>query len=139
MRGAFALSVAVVAVALALAGCGGDDGGDEGDLAAFCDKQKELAAVADPFADLGPGSTIDDIKGALDETQSAVDEAVDVAPSEIKGDAERLQSFFSDFADQVRGASSRQDLLRIAQTFQQEAAELQTAGSRLESYTRENC
>ncbi len=120
--------------ALALSGCGGDDG----DIEAFCDKVEEIQAAEDPFA----GVAGDDISGAteaLEEAQGLFGEVTEVAPEEIKDDVEEAQQFFDDFVTAAQDAKSPEDFLAIATDFQAEAEDFEATSQRLEEYTNENC
>jgi hypothetical protein len=127
-------SIAAVTGALALSGCGGDDG----DIDAFCDKVDEIRAADDPFA----GVSGDDIEGAtaaLEEAQQLFSEVADVAPEEIQADVEEAQTFFDDFVEAAQDADSPEDFLAIATDFQDEAQDFEDTSTRLEEYTNENC
>jgi gas vesicle protein len=135
MRRALIGSLAA-AGALALAGCGGDDDGD--DLQAFCDQAKEVETAGQSLPAL-QGGDLAAAQEALDDTSAQVEEAVDLAPEEIKGDVETVSNFISDLAEQVQGADSPQDLAGLVQDLQQGAAEVQEAGTNVSTYVEENC
>lgn len=125
--------------AIALSGCGGDDddgGGD--DLQAFCDQVEELRA-SDPFAGLEGSNDLDAVNSALEESQSQIDSVAEVAPEEVQGDVEQIQTFFDDFVSEAQNAETPQDLIQIATQFQDRAQEFQATIQRLEDYTNENC
>jgi DNA polymerase III alpha subunit len=129
-------AVATGLSALALAACGGDD--DESSVDAFCDKVDEVRAAADPFEGLAPNDT----EGAVDALGSARDqlhEVVDVAPDEIRDDAEQMESAFNDLVTAAEGAEKPEDLAAVFQEFEQAGEELEGATQRLEEYTNENC
>ena len=126
-------SIAAI-VALALAGCGGD----ESDITAFCDKVAEIRAADDPFAGLA-GDDIEGAQAALEEAQSLFGEVADVAPEEIQADVEDAQAFFDDFVTAAQDANSPEDFLAIATDFQQQAQDFEETSTRLEEYTNENC
>jgi hypothetical protein len=135
MRTAWIGSLAA-AGALALAGCGGDDNGD--DITAFCDKVDEIRAAEDPFAGL-QGGDIEGAQQALEEAQGLFAEVAEVAPEEIQADVEEAQQFFDDFVAAAQDANSPEDLLGVATEFQQQAQDFQATSERLEEYTTENC
>lgn len=129
-----AIGSVAVAGALAMAGCGGDDG----DIQAFCDKVDEVSAAPDPFANVGG----DDIKGAiaaLERARNLMGEVTKVAPEEIRGDVEEAQTFFDDFVEAAKDAKSPEQFLAIATDFQGEAEDFAATSERLEDYTNENC
>jgi hypothetical protein len=133
MRPALVGSIAA-AVALAAAGCGGDDG----DIEAFCDRVDEISAADDPFTNVG-GQDIEAAKDALEETRDLMTEVTEVAPDEIRAEAEEAQDFFDEFVTAAKDAKSPRDFLAIATDFQDEAADFQDTSQRLEDYTNENC
>ena len=127
-----------VAGALALAGCGGDDDDDGGDLQAFCDKAQEVETAGQSLSAL-QGGDLGAAQEALDETNTQVQEAVDLAPEEIKGDVETVSNFISDLTEKVQDAESPQDLLGLLGELQEGAEEVQTAGQNVSDYVEENC
>jgi hypothetical protein len=127
-----------VAGALALAGCGGDDDDDGGDLQAFCDKAQEVETAGQSLSAL-QGGDLGAAQEALDETNTQVQEAVDLAPEEIKGDVETVSNFISDLTEKVQDAENPQDLLGVLGELQEGAEEVQTAGQNVSDYVEENC
>jgi hypothetical protein len=145
-QGASVLATAAVIGTIALAGCGGDDdddgggggGGGGGDLTAFCDKIEELQGQADPFAGVSPND-VEGAQDAVNEYVGSVGEIADVAPAEVRDDVVEVQGAFEDLAAALGQAETPQQLTEAAQTFQREAAGIQEAVDRLQSYTEENC
>jgi len=125
----------------ALAACGDDDGSDEAgeaSVAAFCDAIEGARAAEDPFEGVEPGDT----EGVVDAFESARDQirdVADVAPQEIKDDAEQIASTFDDLVSNAEGADSGQALSDVLDEFNQQSQELAETTASLEEYTNENC
>jgi hypothetical protein len=103
----------VAALAVALPGCGGDDGGD---LAAFCQAVEDLRDD-DPFADLAIASP-EDMRGAFDALAVSVDRIAESAPQEARTQAQRYADAVDDLRDELAGAGydpTRVDQLRYGQ------------------------
>jgi len=129
------IGVLASAAALAVAGCGGDD---EADITAFCDKVDEIRTAEDPFAGL-EGGDVEGAKEALGEARELFGEVADVAPDEIRDDADQAQAFFDDFVDQAQDAETPEEFLATATEFEGEAQEFEETSARLEEFTNENC
>ena len=123
------------AAALALAGCGGDD---EADITAFCDKVEEIRTAGDPFAGVA-GDDVEGAKEALGEARELFGEVADVAPDEIRDDAEQARGFFDEFVDQAQDAETPEEFLATASEFEGEAQDFEETSARLEEFTNENC
>ena len=86
-------------LALVLAGCGGDDGGDP---EAFCAAVEDLRA-GDPFADLAVASP-QEMRAAFDQLRAGAERIEDVAPPAVEVQAERYRDSVDELVDQLRGA-----------------------------------
>ena len=82
-----------VVLSLAAAACGDDDG-SSANPERFCEINAEIEQQGDPF-DLPP----DEASAALREFQSLIDEAVSVAPDEIRSSVEAVADSFQPFVD----------------------------------------
>jgi hypothetical protein len=135
-KGALGALAAAVAL-LSLAGCGDDDGGS---VSAFCDKYRELQRVPNPLAGLTEGpESLAQAKDALIEVGDATSEIVEVAPSEMEGDAEALERFYDSFLRELDEVESARDFARVGQGLLSEAEEVADSGRRLERYAADNC
>lgn len=122
---------------LALAGCGGDDGGD--DLTAFCDQARAVEESGQALGNL-QGGNIDAAKEAFEQTADDVQAAADAAPEEIQSDMQTVADFVDDLNSQLADAQSPEDLIALAGELQSEAAqEFQEAGENVRDYLAENC
>ena len=77
--------------ALALAGCGGDDG----DVTAFCDQQAELEEATSSLSTSLLGDP-EAAQQALEDAGSQIEELADSAPEEIQDDVETVANVFND-------------------------------------------
>ncbi len=140
MRFRVLAGLATLGCAAALAACGGSDSSDSsaGSVTAFCDKVNEVKGLDNPFASVQPGD-VQGAKDALDKFRSELASVVAAAPSEIKPDVDKVQSTIDDFASKVSTASTPQDLLKVAQSFQGQAASLQATNAKIKQYVDQNC
>ena len=128
------IAVFAGAAVIALAGCGGD-----GDVEAFCDQANEAQALgADLAAPLQSGD-LDSAKQAIDEATTKLDEVADAAPDEISDDIATVNDYVNNLNDAVQDANSPEDLLKLSQDLQADAAEVTEAGNNVETYISENC
>ncbi len=116
------LAVGVAAAVLAgtgLTGCGGDSSED------FC-------ALADDVqsSDLGADANMDDVREALDE-------AVDAAPDDIKGDVETIRDALDDF-DPENMDLENMDEDAMAE-MEETSKRVEEAGANIEAYVNDNC
>ncbi len=140
MRRALA-AVAPLVAAVALASCGGGGGSSSSTVAsvtAFCDKAKELQQLGSTFQGLS-GSSLAEAKSAFGQAEQKLQEIDDVAPSEVKSDADKVLSIFKDINSAVQGASSPQELTSSLQKIAPEVNGLQAPLSHLKSFGRSNC
>ncbi len=120
---------------LALAGCGGDDGGD---VQAFCDQAQEVEAAGASLSAL-QGNDVDAATEALNEAADQVQAAAEAAPEEIQPDVEQIAQFISEIASKAADANSPQDFLALAQSFQDELGGVQEANQNVSQYVADNC
>ncbi len=135
------VGLATLGCAIALAACGGSDSSSDsgaGSVTAFCDKVNAVKGLDNPFANVQPGD-VQGAKDALDKFRSELASVVDAAPAEIKPDVDKVQSTIDDFASKVSTASTPQDLLKAAQSFQGQAASLQATNAHIKQYVDQNC
>ena len=123
-----AVGIAAVLLAGGLAACG-DDGGDGGDSGDSGGSAEEFCSVGD---DLDAFSSTDEIDN--DQFQSALDDAVDAAPDEIKDDVETVREAFADVDLSDPQALTDPD---VQETFT--SPEFKEASSNLDAYVKDNC
>jgi ABC-type glycerol-3-phosphate transport system substrate-binding protein len=121
---------------LALTACGGSS--SSSDVTAFCDKVNQLNAAGDPFANVKPGD-VQGAKDALTKLNSEIGSVVAVAPDAIKPDVQKMQTTLNDFATKIKGASTPQELVQAAVSFQGEAASLKQTVAKVKTYKQDNC
>jgi hypothetical protein len=150
---------------LALAGCGGgDDGADKTDSAAdagadgggtktgtdaetdfsgkgsgdFCDLARQYEK---DFDDTGNADSADDVEKNYKDLAKAVDNLVKEAPSEIKGDTQKVNDAFKDLNAVL--AKYDYDFEKIPQAeadkMQLDSPEVEAASNRVESYFEKVC
>ena len=131
------LAVSVVLGALVASGCG-DDGGSDGDLAAFCDAADRLER-SDPFF------FVDDRDGyerALDEMEAAMDDAESNAPSEISDAVEQAAQEMQSVIAALRAVDDPSDEAEVdaaLSSLDDRAAAGVTGGSDIDVYLATNC
>ena len=152
MRNRVLGSIVVACCVLALGACGsssssssstssgssGSGGSSGSEVAAFCGTVKEIKQLGDPFASLQPGD-VQGAKDAVDKIASATASLEAVAPAAVKSDVDKIKTSLDDFASQLAGASTPQQLAKAARGFQRETATTTGAVHKLEVYTGRNC
>lgn len=88
----------LLALAVVLAGCGGDGG----DTEAFCAAVDDLR-TADPFAEL-PVASPQEMRAAFDELRAGAERIEDTSPRATEVQAERYRAAVDELVDQMRGA-----------------------------------
>jgi hypothetical protein len=122
--------------ALALAGCGGDD---EGDVQAFCDRAEEAQAASVDLATPLASGDLDAAKDALDEASGQLQEVADAAPDEISEDFAVVSDYTVNLNDQLQDAESPEDLAKLMEESQANAAAVEEAGTNVEAYLADTC
>ena len=137
-------AAAPIAAALTLAACGGGGSSSSSSsstgasLTAFCDKATELQQLGSTFQNLAAGD-LAGAKSAFGEAEQKLKEVDAAAPSEVKSDADKVLSVFSDINSAVQGANTPQDLRTKLQPLASEVNGLQTSLANLRSYGQKNC
>jgi hypothetical protein len=139
-------SIAVACCALALGACGssgsssssGSSGSSGSEVTAFCGKVKDIKQLGDPFASLQPGD-VQGAKDAVDKIASGTARLDAAAPAAVKSDVDKIKTSLDDFASQLAGASTPQEVAKAARGFQRETATTTAAVHKLEVYTGRNC
>jgi hypothetical protein len=149
-KGKIRCAVLVAAVmAVAVAGCGGDDDGDDGardpsadrtaidrapSLTAFCERVEGFQSSPDPGA-----GDLDAIKKGFRELRAEIDGLAGVAPSQIEDDVESLRSAYSSVADRVERAQTTQNLVAAIEELGNRQNELVALTERIQSFAHESC
>ena len=118
-------------------GCS-DDGGGDGDLAAFCAAADRLEA-ADPFFFV---EDRDRYEAAIDEMEAAFGDARANAPSDISDEVEQVAQDMESVIAALRGIDDPSDEAEVDATLSaldDSAAAGVTAGSEIDSYLVSNC
>jgi hypothetical protein len=131
------LAATVILGALFASGCG-DDGGSDGDLAAFCD-------AADRIEESDPFFFVDDRDGyekAIDEMEAAMDDARSNAPTEISDEVEQaaqdMQSVIAALRE-IDDPSDEAEVDAALSALDDTAAAGVTGGSDIDAYLATNC
>ena len=122
-------SVAFVAVAaLSIAACGGESETSQASEAEVCDSLTELQAAFEGGDELDPTEAVDTLLAKLQAF-------VDVAPEEVKGDAETLVEGSNKIKEQLTGddGPSEEDLAFI------EDEKYDKASDKLSEYAKKTC
>jgi hypothetical protein len=131
------LAATVILGALVASGCG-DDGGSDGDLAAFCD-------AADRIEESDPFFFVDDRDGyekAIDEMEAAMDDARSNAPTEISDEVEQAAQDMQAVIAALRGIDDPSDEAEVdaaLSALDDTAAAGVTGGSDIDAYLATNC
>jgi hypothetical protein len=128
-----AVPFVVGALGLGFVACGGDDEAD-----AFCDKATEVEEAGSSLQGLG-SQDLDATKDALADANAKVQEAAEVAPDEISDDVNQVASFIDELSGQIENANNPSDLLDLAASLQEQAADLQEASDNVDAYIADNC
>lgn len=118
---------------LALAGCGGDD------VEAFCDQAKEAQAASVDLAVPLASGDLDGAKDALDQASEQLQGVADEAPDEISDDFDVVSDYTLNLNDQLQDAESPEELGKLVQEAQVNAAAVEEAGTNVETYIKDNC
>lgn len=126
----------VILGGLAASGCG-DDGGSDGDIAAFCDAA-DLLEQTDPFFFLDDR---DAYEAAIDEMEAAIADIRASASSEISEEVEAASQDMDEVIAALRGIEDPSDEAEVEAAFSAigDAATGVTSGSDLDAYLVENC
>ena len=131
------LAALVTLGALVASGCG-DDGGSDGDLAAFCD-------AADRIEESDPFFFLDDRNGyeaALDEMEAAVSDAQSNAPAEISDEVDQAAQDMEAVIAALRGIDDPSDEAEVGaalSALDDTAVAGVTQGSDIDTYLALNC
>ena len=123
--------------AIVASGCG-DDGGSDGDLAAFCD-------AADRIEESDPFFFLDDRGGyeaALDEMEAAVSDAQSNAPAEISDEVDQAAQDMEAVIAALRGIDDPSDEAEVGaalSALDDTAVAGVTQGSDIDTYLALNC
>ena len=130
--------VSLVILAGLVASSCGDDGGSDGDLAAFCDAADRIEE-SDPFAFLDDR---DAYEAAIDEMEAAVADAQSNAPSEISDEVDQGVQDMEQVIAALRGIDDPSDEAEVEaalSALDDGAVTGVTGGSDLDAYLVENC
>lgn len=134
------MRVAIVLVVLSgfvLSACG-DDGDDEGDLAAFCDAADRIQQ-AEPFL---VTDDLDAWTAAIDEMEAAVSDAVENAPSDISDEVDDRAQEMAEVIAVLRGIedpTDDQEVDAAMEPLAETGAVGVSQGSAIDVYLMENC
>ena len=123
--------------AIVASGCG-DDGGSDGDLAAFCD-------AADRIEESDPFFFLDDRNGyeaALDEMEAAMSDAQSNAPAEISDEVDQAAEDMEAVIAALRGIDDPSDEAEVGaalSALDDTAVAGVTQGSDIDTYLALNC
>jgi len=123
-------------LALALAACGGDDGGG-GSAADWCDYGEQIRDRGDAFESvdfLDP----ERLQVVLDDMRSVLDDAVRVAPAEIRADVETSRAGFGDFYAALEEAEFN-IMAADPVALERMGTDLESATENIAEYNREVC
>lgn len=128
--------LAALALAAPLAACGGDDGGG-GSAAEWCSygedlREREAAFESVDFMDP------ERLRTALEEVRSVIDEAAEVAPSEIRSDVQASRDGFNAFYDELEDVDF--SVFEADPAALEDLGEgLEEANERIDAYNSEVC
>jgi hypothetical protein len=131
------LAAFVILGALVASGCG-DDGGSDGDLAAFCDAADRIEE-SDPFVFLDDR---DGYEAAIDEMEAAMADAQSNAPTEISDEVKQAAQDMKMVIAALRGIDDPSDEAEVGaalSALDDTAAAGVTGGSDIDVYLVENC
>lgn len=127
------LAASAILGALVASGCGGDG---DGDLAAFCDAADRIE-VSDPFDSLDDR---DGYEAAIDEMESALDDAQSNAPTEIRDEVEQAAQDMEMVIAALRGIDDPADDAEVAAALSAlDDTSGVTSGSAIDTYLESNC
>lgn len=121
---------------LALAGCGGDDGGD---VQAFCDQAQEALAVGANLAAPLASGDVEAAKEAINAASGQLQEAADLAPDEISDDFDVVSGYESKLNESLQDAQSPEEIDGVSKELKKDAQGVTEAGNNVEAYISENC